>query len=420
LVDRVFLEVVDTSMTPSNSQAGAALVMALLISVMLFGIAGAYMTVSYGGFDNSTRELAIIQARLGAEDGIQLSLAELKSGVDADADGLGNLTVTEEGRTITATCTSLGGNLYRIHSVGVTGRARKGATVVAERIPTGALSFSPRAAITAQGSVTTLGGIVVDGRDWNITGTAVVGPGKYGVSSTSTIVSGGSSKIGGNGIAPSALSLLGTREMLASWSDGINQDGDGSTDEENFDGIDNDGDGEIDEDTHGYPKDPDVELGLVPGTLKAAAQSMGTYFTTQAQVDACITANGGKMPGGKIIYVDFSPWQPATLSSSSGPGSGSWNTTPSVIVHHNAAGNALMKNVHGSFLGLVLCDGVTHLNGDFTLLGALMSFAPASYGNAFGNGNANVKLCTAALTNLPTLGTAANVRIKAWERAVAQ
>jgi hypothetical protein len=383
---------------------------------MLFGIAGSYLTLSHGGFENSSRELSTITARLAAEDGIQLSLAELKSGVDAGGDGLGDLTYTQDdGATVTVIATSLGGNLWRIHSFAANRRARKGSQVVAELIPTGALGFTPRAAITAQGSVTTLGGIVVDGRDWNITGTAVVGSGGYGVSSTSTITSGGSSKIGGHGIAPTSLALPGTREALATWADGINQDNQGGVDEELFDGIDNDGDGSIDEDTHGYPKDPDVQMHLAPGTLRAAAQASGTYFTTQVQVDACIAANGGKMPGGKIIYVDFSPWQPANLSTSS-----ACNTTPSIIVHHNTAANALMKNVHGNFLGLMLVDGVSHLNGDFTLIGALMSFAPASYGNAFGNGNANVKLSTAALSNLPSLGSAANIRIKAWQRAVAQ
>jgi hypothetical protein len=398
--------------TPStNLQSGTALTTALLISIILFGIAGSYLVLSAGGFENSNRELATVQARLAAEDGIQMSLAELKSGVDADGDGLGTMTYQPaDGQSVVVTSTPLGGNLYRIHSAATLRRAEKAVEVVAERVPTGGLTFSPRAAITAQGPVTTLGSIVVDGRDWNITGTAVVGSGTYGVSSTSTITSGGSSKIGGNGIAPSMLPLSGTRETLASWSDGITQDAYGATDEELFDGIDNDGDGSTDEDTHGYPTNPDVQMHLAPGTLKAAAIAGGTYFTTQAQVDACITANGGKMPGGKIIYVDFTPWMPANLGTA-------FNTTPSVIVHHNATSNALMKNIHGNFLGLMLVDGVSHLNGDFQLLGGLMSFAPASYGNAFGNGNANIKLCTAALAGLPSVGGVAKVRIKTWHRA---
>jgi hypothetical protein len=76
-----------------------------------------------------------------------------------------------------------------------------------------------------------------------------------------------------------------------------------------------------------------------------------------------------------------------------------------------------MKNVHGMFRGLVLADFVSHLNGNFVLLGALMSFGDDAIGNAFGNGAANVKLCTAALGNLPSLGTASTVKIRSWSRA---
>jgi hypothetical protein len=89
-------------------------------------------------------------------------------------------------------------------------------------------------------------------------------------------------------------------------------------------------------------------------------------------------------------------------------------------VHHNATGTAQMKNVHGLFCGLVLADFVTHLNGDLVMLGALMSFGDDSIGNAFGNGNAKVKLCTAALNNLPSLAGNNAVRIKSWNRSAAQ
>jgi hypothetical protein len=295
----------------------------------------------------------------------------------------------------------------------VLNRARHGADVLAERIPTGTLSFAPGAAVTANGPVTTLGNITIDGRDWNITGTAVVGAGKFGISTTSTISNSGNSKVGGNGIAPAKPPPAGTQQPNANWSDGVNQDADGSVDEEAFDGIDNDGDGQIDEDTHGYPTTPDVQMHLANGTLKAAAIASGTYYTSAAEFDAAVAANGGNVPGGKIIYCDFPTWLPAQLGAN-------FNSPPSIIVHHTAGGTALMKNVHGNFCGLMLCDGVEHLNGDFILLGALQSFAPQSYGNAFGNGNAFVKLCTAALNNLPTAGNAANVRIKGWNRAVAQ
>ena len=300
----------------TDKEQGAALVTALLTGFMLFGIAGSYLVLCHGGFENSTRERATVEARLSAEDGVQLSIAELKSGVDADGDGFGNIATTgADGRTINVTATNLGGNLYRLHSVAVLQRARHAADVVAERVPTGMISFSPRAAITAQGPVTTLGSIVVDGRDWNLTGTAVVGPGLFGISSMGTITNSGNSKVGGNGLLPAKPPPAGSQEPSASWIDGVDQDGDGATDEELFDGVDNDGDGLIDEDTHGYPKDPDVELNLAPGTLKAAAVAMGTYFTSQAQVDAAIAANGGVFPGGKIVYCDFPVWLPVNLGS---------------------------------------------------------------------------------------------------------
>lgn len=398
----------------SNAQQGSALVMSLLTGFMLFGIAGSYLLLSWGGWESSNRELATIEARLAGEDGIQLAIAELKSGVDTDGNGVGNINATiSDGRTVTVTATALGGSLYRLHSVGVLNRARHGAEVVAERIPTGTLSFAPRAAITANGPVTTLGNITIDGRDWNITGTAVVGAGKFGISTTSTISNGGNSHVGGNGIAPGKPPPAGTQQPNANWSDGINQDGDGFVDEDAFDGVDDDGDGLIDEDTHGYPTTPDVQMHLANGTLKAAAIASGTYFTSAAQFDAAVSANGGNVPGGRVLYCDFATWLPAQLGNS-------FNSPPSVIVHHVAGGGALMKNVHGQFVGLMLADGVEHLNGDFVLLGALQSFAPQAYGNAFGNGNAQVKLCTAALNNLPAVGTGANVRIKAWHRAVAQ
>lgn len=396
-----------------ENQVGTVLVTALTSTMLLFGIAGAYLIVSQGGWDHSTREIATIEARLAVEDGLNLSIAELKSGADSDGNGIGAINATAaDGRNITVTATNLGGNVYRIHSRARLNRSHAGAEVVVERLPTGVLSFTPRAAITAQGPVTTLGNINVDGRDWNITGTAITGSGVYGISSMSTISNGGSSTVGGNGWAPSKPANPLAQEPLADWADGVNKDSDGATDEESFDGVDNDGDGSIDEDTAGYPTNPDVMLSLAPNTLKNAAIASNTYFTSQAQFDAAVAANGNTVPGGKIIYCDFPHWQPVTLGAT-------FNNPPSVIVHHNATGTAEMKNVHGSFVGLLLADFLTHLNGDFVILGAVQSFGNAAVGNSFGNGNAQIKLCTAALGNLPTAGGAAKVRIKGWNRAVA-
>jgi hypothetical protein len=405
--------------TTTRHQEGAALAMALLILIIIFGIAESYFILSMGGWENSDREVACVRSRLAAEDGLSLSIAELKSGTDVDGDGLGNLTATAvDGRQITVTAVNLGPTsyvnsfLYQLHSVAVLRRAQCGADLVAEIIPPQPIDFEARAAITSNGPVLTTGSITVDGRDWNLNGTAVVGPGTFGISSTSTITNTGSSSVGGAGMAPDGPPPPGAQEPIADWSDGADQDGDGSVDEENFDGIDNDDDGLIDEDTSDYPSTPDVALHLPEGTLRDAAIASNTYYTSQTQLDAAIAANGNKMPGGVVIYLDFPLWEPADLGNQ-------FNSPPSVLVHHNATGNALMKNVHGRFVGLVFADLIDHLNGDVEILGALMTFASGAGGNAYGNGNAHIKLCTAALENLPEVGQT-QVKIRSWSRATAQ
>jgi hypothetical protein len=392
------------------AQAGTALITAMFVTLLLFGIAGSYLTLSHGGFETSTREVANVQARIAADDGIQLAAAELKSGVDAGGDGLGKIVKKTGSASIDVTCTSLGGNLYRLHSEAVTNRARTAADVVAEKVPSGSLPYEAQAAISANGAVSTLGNIQVDGRDWNFTGTAVVGPGVLGIASSGAISQGGSSTIGGNGWAPSAPAKPGTTQPNSTWTDGVNNDGDGATDEEAWDGIDNDGDGSIDEDTNGFPTSPDALFSLPPGTLKAAAIASGNYFTTQAAFEAAMAANGNQVPGGKIIYLDFDTWLPAQFGTT-------LNETPSIIIQHNAAGNRLLKNAHGMFKGLLLIDGVTHLNGDFFLLGAIMSFCTGAPGNAYGNGAARVRLCTAALSTLPSAGGQTRIRIRGWNRS---
>ncbi len=401
-------------MNPRSDERGTALVSAILITVIMFGLASAFHTASVGGIEVSARELETSEARLAAEEGLHRAMAEIKSGVDAGGDGLGTISMTgTDGRTITVTSSDLGGNLYRLHSVAVLLRARAGADALVERTPTGTYTFPARAAITSNGPVTVTGSIVVDGRDWNSSGTAILSPGTFGISSVMSILNQGNAKVGGKGIAPAKPPPATTVEPNANWSDSANNDGDGLVDEEAFDGIDNDHDGKTDEDTNSYPTTPDVMLHLAPGTLRAAAQAAGTYFSTQAQFDTWLAANGGVMPSSKIIYADFPTWLPVNLGST-------LNASPSVIVHHSATGDALMKNVHGAFKGVLLCDYMEHLNGDFALVGAIMSFGNQAIGNAYGNGNATIKYSSSVLGGLPAAGTASTVRIMSWSHSAAQ
>jgi hypothetical protein len=402
-----------TRLESRSSQAGTALVTALLATTLLFGIAGAYVLLSVGGYENSSREIATVEAAMAAEDGLNLSMAELKSGVDADGDGLGNVTATAaDGRTITVTATNLGGLFYRLHSIAVLRRARKGSTVVVELVPSGGPQANFSGAIASNGPVTLQGSIVVDGRDWNTTGTAVVGSGVYGVTSTQAIATTGSAFVGGNGIAPAKPPPAGTIQPFATWTDLTDNDADGSVDEELFDGLDNDADGSVDEDTHGFPSTPDVALRLPPNTLKNAAIASGTYFTSALQVSLCVTANGNKLPGGKVIYCDFPLWQPVNFG-------GSYNNPPSIVVFHNATATAEMKNVTGYLKGLLITDRIEHFTGTFMLLGGILGMGDQALGNAFGLGNATIRYSSGVLADLPDIGTVNKIRIKSWSRSAA-
>lgn len=196
-----------------------------------------------------------------------------------------------------------------------------------------------------------------------------------GIVSGNAVASGGNAKIGGNSIAPI--------------KDAVEADG---VFDENFDfsamypG--------------GYPDNPDDILGIPQGTLRAAAQAAGTLFTNQADYDNFITENGGNMPGGAIVYLDFDQCTPTEIGSV-------MNDTPSILVMHNAAGNSNMKNIHGRFKGLILADSVTHVNANSTILGAMQTTWPSSVGNVYGNGNSEILFSSAALANLPGVATAA-------------
>lgn len=365
-----------------RNERGSALAMAILSTTMLFGISTAYFTLSTGGATTASSEVTGVEAKVYADEGIQRSIAELKAGVDADHDGLGSLSRTgSDARTLSVVCTDLGGGLFRIHSCAHLRRANAGVNVVAQRIPPTPIAYSGRGAITANGPVTTTGNITVDGRDWNGTGTAIVGPGPYGISTTQLITNSGSSSVGGRGLAPARPPPAGSQEQNASWGSG-------------------------------YPSGPDVMLGMASGSLKSLAQAQGTYFTTQNALEAYVAANGGNVPGGAIVFADFATWDPVNLG-------GALNTTSSIIVHHTSTGMAQMKNLHGFFKGLVLCDFVQHLNGDFLLLGGLMSFGDQAFGNAFGNGNAVVKYSTQALSQLPAATTVTTMKIRSWGVAAA-
>ncbi len=391
-----------------KSERGISLVLVMVVLVLMVGLTYAYLV------QTTARRLEVSEAATAersiqlADSSISAAVAELNSGTDTAGDGLGAVSaVYGFGNYLTA-ATDIGDFAYRIVGVGDYNERKRAIEVIAQQDKV-QLTGTIRAAITANGDVDTLGSIIVDGRDYDIDGINIVGPGGQGISSRGNVVVGGSSSAGGNGQAPitNAGDGDGVFEQNASWGDGIDNDGDGLVDEEDFDGVDNDGDGLIDEDIgDSYPINPDVSMHLPTGTLEAVARAMGTYFSDQAAFENYLSTQGGNIPGGVIVMLDFDYITPMNFGED-------MNDDPSIIVMHNATGDAEMKNLHGQFKGLVMADVITHINGDIRIVGAVHSFSRETLGNAYGNGNAEVLFSSAALGKLPLVGVG-SLAVKSW------
>ncbi|MBI1850459.1 MAG: hypothetical protein HYR85_08960 [Planctomycetes bacterium] len=385
-----------------RSVRGSVLVVSLVTGVFIAGFTYAFVLVCGSEIrrtDSDSRNTRALQA---AESGISESFDRLNRGLNASID---RHTDARLPYSVTASVlgTSAAGNrVYRLTShasfAGIDRAVEVDVENQTQRLRT-------KAAITANGPVALSGSVTVDGRDWDLNGFGVVGPGVNGVTSSQLVTSGGSSSVGGNGLAPirRATALNGVFQQAVLYGDSLDNDGDGRVDEEALDGIDNDGDGRVDEDLAPFPQSPDALLGLADGTLTQLAQNQGTYFSSASAFSTYLSQNGGEIPGGKIIVMDF----PATSASgpvwNPGEFGDAMNADPSIVVFHSAYSNSVVKNLHGRFKGLLVTDYVDHVNGTAEIVGSIVTFGTSQVGNVFGNGNATIKYSSAVLGLLPVI-----------------
>jgi len=237
------------------------------------------------------------------------------------------------------------------------------------------------APVVSNDTVALTGSITIDGRDYDYTNlSAPPGFGKPGIISKSDMTPPSNGSVGGLGQAPPNPKGAAPNTVQG---------------DHVFNG--------------GYPTNPDAALADVNGTplpqntLKQAAQGSGTYFNSSAAYSAFLSASGGKIPDGAIVYLDFVP----------GNGMfdlGSGNSQPSILVVHTDNNSGIVSEVHGNFTGLILADGFVRNNGTSRIVGMVQLFSPTSSqaGNVFGNGNAEIDFSSSALDNLPRVGAAGN------------
>lgn len=332
-----------------DSQRGVMLISVYFLIIVL--LAG--MTALYGfalaDWRAAARSDWSLQAFHAAEAGIDAKMDALNS-ADIDPSLTGTITFSKVGMTAIyeAEYSTAEDGTEQIVSTGTVyldGDAKASRTV---QVTLDKASFGvPPGAISITGESSSLGGVNIDGRDHDQDGNLTGDPGVPGIATPAgSFNQGGSSTVGGNGAAPA---LPANPAAIETGVDPL-----GST--------------------------PEEILGLAPGAL-----------------DAYKSATPPTAPFSGINYVT-GDWTSADIDGSSG-----------ILIVHNDASTALLKNIHGTFKGLIIADDVVHINAGTLILGAV--FGLKSDGVTIGNGNSDIKYSSEVLANLPL----ATYHVTSWQ-----
>jgi hypothetical protein len=371
-----------------NRQKGSALATALVVIVLIAGTTGAFIGLTVVRSEQQAAQLEAEKARRVLAGAVAIKIAELQRESSNMAAVSGK---TPDGIYFAVKPVSVAGAanpMVRIGGYCESGASNAKVLVIAKQ-NVAAVKGSFRGGVVAFSDIDLNGNITIDGRDYTYAGTALSGEkGVLGVSTNGRLSVGGSSQVGGSGPSGDQPPIRGENE---------------NNREERAYGIDRNGDGEISGDEV-FPKSPDAIFGESAGTLANAARASGTYFADAISWTAYLAAHSSQLPGGVVFYLDFDARAldinfPATM-----------NNPPSVFVNHvdgdgNPAtgpdGISTVGNIHGSFRGVMIVDGVKHFNGGFNIVGGVYSLAGQQYGNVFGNGNATIRFSKAVMNQLP-------------------
>lgn len=321
----------------NHPEKGAVFITVVLFMVILLVGVGAIYAFIFTNFNAALRNEWMSQALFVAEAGIDRKLAELTQRNTVNITGTlnfsgggtyqgsydvfygvvtvdpiaGNKALVNPNSGASMAVSDFGNGDEVIISTGIlkingTERARRTLRVGVRQTPL----IKPRAAVTVRGVTATNGAVTLDGREHNASGQLTGEPGTYGLSTASNSYSqGGSSQVGGNGIAPAQPANPATYELNGP----------------------------------ALPETPEKVLGLGEGTL-----------------DAFKTSSPPNAPFSGVVYLTES-WQGVNIDGSSG-----------ILICHNSTGNAFLKDIHGVFKGLIITDDLIHINGDAELIGAVL------------------------------------------------
>lgn len=332
----------------AEKKKGIILISFVLLIAVLFVGAGSFYTFGAADYFASVRNEFLNQAFYAAEAGIDQKIAALSTG-DLTASSTAAVSAAPYASSYAVTCVPCtgAGNELLTSTGTVTVNGINYSRTVRVTVQRSQL-FTPTAAVAISGIASTNGNVTVDGRNHTSEGVLTGQPGVYGISTSSdTFNQGGNSKVGGNGLAPLNPALPASYEVNAP----------------------------------ALPSTPEEVLGLSEGALDG-------YKTSTPPTGPFVN---------QIIYLTGS-WTGVNLDNSSG-----------ILICHNSAGDAFLKDIHGKFKGLIITDDLIHINGDAELIGAIVGLKTG--GVTLGNGSGEVKFSSEVLGSLPL----ARYQVTSWE-----
>lgn len=304
---------------------------------------GFFSEIQARNIANSTAEMLL--SAIADNDTYRATTTETLSDI---LDGSAEYTVTD---------TVLDGfDLIKIKATGYYFNSSKKITVYSYIPQIRNLSFHPMAikgAISTNNPIKTLGSLIVDGRNHDMSGNLIPGTGTLGIWTTSTLVVQGGSKVGGTAAATD----YDPQKVYEPTVVGVSQ-------------VYPDG----------YPDTPDSILGgtangYPPGTLKGIAKTgaLGSQYVTDP-LNLTYPLSG-------VTYVEL-------------PVGGSWIdgniSGGGILIVHNDSLDAALKAIStGPFVGIIIADDLDKIHVD--VIGALIVLCPTPpSGNTIGNGTGKV------------------------------
>ncbi len=346
-----------------NNETGAALLIVLIIGFLVASLMMAtFMSTKNSASTVSLRRRTVSAFQI-AEAGKEHAISQIRIGSFTPVAGIANIIFPGETFGSGSYAVTYDANpsvdTLLIHSLGIM-RGKKALIDVVCVLNPVITKINPviNAAVTTRAPTTVTGNITVDGRDWNAAGTSIVGIGVFGIKSSSTVSVDGSAQVGGRGLPP------------------VNNP---STNRIDLCGSDE------------CPTSPEEVLGLPPGALNKLK-----------------TATQPSFPFHGIYYYSGTSIIKPHFNGSSG-----------IFIVHNCSNSGQIKNVKGTFTGLIIADQVVHINANAKIVGAVVTLSTSAGGNAFGNGNANVLYSSEVINNLidsHSFATDTTYKVVSWKQ----